>query len=308
MHALLLAALFARTAIDDAVRLVMRTQHVAGLSIGIARDGKTLYERGYGWSDLGKRAPARAQTIYRIGSLTKSFTAAAILQLQREGKLALSDRVDRLLPGFAWNGITIEDLLAHESGIPSYSDDDLLDRHRAYTPAQLVAAVAQRPLIFEPGTSWSYSNTNYILLGMIVERVTGMPYAAYLQHAVLDPLDLRDTRYGDQPDEARGYARDTLNMPVAPSSTSFGYAAAGLSSNVSDLLTWLPFVHPPYYGFFIAHMYGYEVVYATGSVNGYSCFAMIVPQTHDAIVILTNADELDVIPLGKSIFADLEQA
>src|SRR5579884_1010941 len=212
MHALLLAALFARTAIDDAVRLVMRTQHVAGLSIGIARDGKTLYERGYGWSDLGKRAPARAQTIYRIGSLTKSFTAAAILQLQREGKLALSDRVDRLLPGFAWNGITIEDLLAHESGIPSYSDDDLIDRHRAYTPAQLVAAVAQQHQLHlarnDRGTRHRHAVRSVSaacgarsagFTGHTVRRSTGRSSrlrAGYTQHAGCAVVDLVRIRGG----------------------------------------------------------------------------------------------------------------
>jgi CubicO group peptidase (beta-lactamase class C family) len=143
---------------------------------------------------------------------------------------------------------------------------------------------------------------------MIVERASGMPYATYLKRSILSTLHLHATAYGDRQGEARGYGRDTLNMPVAPSSTSFGYSAAGLSSNVPDLLAWLRLVQPPYYGFFTAHMYGYDVVYATGSVNGYSSFAMIVPRTHDAIVILTNADELDVIPLAKSVFAALEPA
>jgi CubicO group peptidase (beta-lactamase class C family) len=307
MHALLLAVFVARSAVDDAVRLVMRTQHVAGLSIGIVHRGEIAYERGYGWSDLGKRSPARVQTIYRIGSLTKSFTAAAILTLVREHRVSLDDPVSQLVPSFPWRGeITVNDLLTHRSGIPSYSDIDALDRHRSYTPEQLVAAVASQPLLFEPGELWSYSNTNYVLLGTIVERRTGMPYQTYLQNAVLDALRLQHTKYGDQAGEARGYARDILNMPVAPSSTSFAYAAAGLSSNVPDLLRWLNVVQPPYYGFFTAHMYGYETVYATGSVNGYSSFAMIVPQTHDSIVILTNADELDLIPLAKSVFAALE--
>jgi CubicO group peptidase (beta-lactamase class C family) len=309
VHGLLLAVLFARASVDDAVRLVMHTQHVAGLSLGVAHDGKTVYERGYGWSDLGTRSHASAQTIYRIGSLTKSFTAAAILDLQRQGRLSLDDPVKRFVPSLPWDGdITIDDLLAHESGIPSYSDVDSLDRHGAYTPQQLIDAVSSKPLLFEPGKSWSYSNTNYVLLGMVVERASGVPYALYLQNAVVDPMHLFRTRYGDQPHEAHGYARDTLNMPVAPSSTSFGYAAAGLSSNVPDLLRWMNAAQPPYYGFFTAHMYGYEVEYATGSVNGYSALALIAPSRRDTIVILTNADELDVIPLGKSIFETLEHA
>lgn len=306
MHALLLALFFARAAVDDAVQLVMRTQHVAAVSVGIAKDGTPVYERGYGWSTLGPRTPARARTVYRVGSLTKSFTAAAILHLAGQGKLALSDPVRRVLPSFPWTqDITIEELLTHRSGIPSYSEDAALDRHRTYAPADLVAAVASQPLGFAPGRSFSYSNTNYALLGMIVERIAGVPYQTYLQRAILGPMRLHDTRYGDQLGEARGYARDTLNVPVAPSSTSFGYAAAGVTSNVPDLLRWIATVREPYYGFFVAHMYGYQVVYATGSVNGYSSLAMTVPQTSETIVILTNADELDVIPLAKSLFAAL---
>lgn len=307
MQALLLAVLFSRTAVDDAVRLVMRTQHVAGLSIGIAHERKVLYERGFGWSELGPRSLAQAQTIYRIGSLTKTFTAAAVLDLTRDRKLSLHDPVSEYVASFPWpHAITVEDLLTHQSGIPSYSEGEQLDRHREYTPQQLVDAVASQPVAFDPEKFWSYSNTNYVLLGMIVERVSGMPYQTYLQSAVLDPMNLRNTRYGDRLGQARGYTRDTLNSPVISSSTSFGYAAAGMTSNVPDLLTWLASASEPYYGFFQSHMYGHRVLYASGSVNGFSSFALIEPQTHDAIVILTNADKLDLIPLAKSVFAVLE--
>ncbi len=180
-----------------------------------------------------------------------------------------------------------------------------MDRHRHYTPRELVEAATAQPAA-APGTRVAYSNTNYAVLGAIVERVAGMPFGAYLQTAVLDPLRLRHTRYGDRPGEARGYARDALESPVAPSSTSYAFAAAGMSSNVPDLLRWLAHVRAPYYGFFTAQMYGHEVIYASGSVDGYSAFALIAPQTRDALVILTNADALDLVPLAKSEFAALE--
>lgn len=309
MHAFILALVVLHTAVDDAVHLVMRTQHVAGLSIGIARNGNAVYERGYGWSDLGHRTPAKAETTYRVGSLTKSFTAAAILTLAGQHELSLEDPVARYIPNLPWpRGVTIEDLLRHRSGIPSYSDLNTLDRSRDYTPEQLIQAVASQPLLFQPGTNFSYSNTNYVLLGMIVTRVTGVPYETFLQKAILDPLQLQSTRYGDEPGEARGYARDALNLPVHPSSVSFAYAAAALSSNVPDLLRWVSSLQEPYYGFFEGHMYGSTVIYATGSVNGYSSLAMVAPETHDAIVILTNANELDLIPLAKSVFEALERS
>jgi CubicO group peptidase (beta-lactamase class C family) len=308
MHGLLLAVLLRNSAVDDAVNLVMRAQHVAGLSIGISHAGKVMYEHAYGWRDLATRSPAQVQTIYRIGSLTKSFTAAAILDLSHRGKLTLHDSVAQYVTRFPWpHTITVEQLLTHESGIPSYSDSERLDRHRAYTPQELIDAVASQPLAFEPGKYWQYSNTNYVLLGMIVTRVSGTSYESYLQSAVVDPLHLHSTRYGDQPGEAGGYAGDSVNAPVALSSTSFGYAAAGMTSNVPDLLTWLQTIPEPYYGFFEAHMYGRQVVYASGNVNGFSSLALISPHTDDIIVILTNADELDLIPLAKSVFAALDR-
>ncbi len=285
----------------------MRTQHVAGMSVGIARHGKTVCERGYGYSDLGRSRPARADTVYRIGSLTKAFTAAAILSLADRGKLSLDEPAAPYLPPFAWShAITIRDLLAQRSGIASYTDDRRLDRYGAYTPEQLLSAAALQPPEFEPGARFGYSNTNYVALGAIIERVTRMPYAAYLQSAVLEPLGLRHTRYGDQTGQARGYARNALEFPVRPSSTSYAFSAAGMTSDVPDLLRWLNVAREPYYGFLQSGIYGYHAIYAVGNVDGYSAFELLVPQTRDALVVLTNADQLDVIPLAESMFAALE--
>jgi D-alanyl-D-alanine carboxypeptidase len=304
MHALLFAALLNTAAVDRAVRLVMRTQHVAGLSIGIARGGRKLFERGYGKSDLGHDTPARAGTVYRIGSLTKPFTAYAVAQLSAERKVLLRDPVETHVP-IPWRGVTIEDLIRQRSGIPSYSNDYALDPRDTYPPQALVQSVSGRPLLFEPGTQFEYSNTNYVLLGEIIERVSGMPYSQYLQTAVLTPLGLKHTRYGDQPGEARGYARNTLHMPVAPSSLSYAYAAAGMTSNVPDLLRWLALAREPYYGYRVGDIGGRAIQFATGNVPGYSALEMLVPDTRDYIVILTNADMLDLLPLAQDVLAAL---
>ena len=306
MHALLLAALFSRAAVDDAVRLVMRTQHVAGLSVGIVRHGLKVYGRGFGWADLGRRTRSQADTVYRIGSLTKAFTAAAVLNLQHSGKLRIEEPAARYVSPFPWTqDVTVGELLAQRSGIPSYTDT-ALDRAGNYTPAQLVDAVASQPLLFAPGSLFSYSNTNYVLLGMIIEQQSGMPFGVYLQSAVLDPAHLIQTRYGDRPGEARGYARDWLNMPVAPSSVSYAFSAAGMTSNVPDLLRWLSLVREPYYGFLHAELYGYSAFYAAGNVDGYSAIELLVPDEGDALVVLTNADKVDLLPLAQSILAAIE--
>lgn len=306
MHALLLAALFTRASIDDAVRLVMRTQHVAGLSAGVVRHGEAVYRRGFGWADLGRRTPAGADTVYRIGSLTKAFTAAAVVNLQRSGKLRIEDSAARYVSPFPWpQDVTIGELLAQRSGIPSYTDT-ALDRSGTYTPAQLVGAVSSQPLLFAPGSLFSYSNTNYVILGMIVERQSGMPFGAYLQSEILAPARLRNTRYGDPAGEARGYARDWLNMPVPRSSLSYAFSAAGMTSNVPDLLRWIMRAQEPYYGFLQADFYGYSALYATGNVDGYSAIEVLVPRERDALVVLTNADKLDLLPLAQSILAAIE--
>ncbi len=305
MHALLLSALLNAAAIDRAVRLEMRVERIAGLSIGIGRKERVIFKRGFGTSDFGRSIPARADTIYRIGSLTKPFTAYAVAQLAAQGRLSLQDPVDKFVP-VPWRGVTVEDLIEHRSGIPSYSDAGSLNEHETYTPQALVESVAGMPLQFVPGTQFQYSNTNYVLLGEIIERVTDQPYAEYLRNSVLAPLQLRATRYGDQPSEARGYARNTLHTPVRLSSVSYAYAAAGISSNVPDLLHWLAVAQPPYYGYFSAEMYGHEMVYATGTVPGYSAFEALIPASGDRIVILTNADTLDLEPLAEDVVLALE--
>lgn len=306
MLALLLAAALDTGAVEHAVRLVMRTQHVAALSLGIERSGRAIFEQGYGTADLGRRTPATPHTIYRIGSLTKPFTARAIEILDAQARLSLDEPVARYA-ALPWNApITIRELLEQRSGIPSYSDDPALDMHAEYTPAQLVDALASQPLDFAPGTQFEYSNTNYVVLGSVIERVSGLPYGEYVQQTIFAPMQLRSTRYGDAPGEARGYATDTLHLPVARSSLSYAYAAAGMSSNVPDLLRFLQSTAEPYYGFLRADMSGTPIVYASGFVPGYSAFEMIVPQTRDAVVILTNADRTDLIPLAQDVLAALE--
>lgn len=306
MLALLLAAALDTATVEHAVRLVMRTQHVAALSLGIERSGREIFEGAYGTADFGRGTPASAQTVYRIGSLTKPFTARAIEILSAQRRVELDDPV----AGYAalpWNApITIRELLEQRSGIPSYSDDPSLDMHAEYTPAQLVNALAAEPLDFPPGTQFEYSNTNYILLGAVIERASGVDYGSYLRQAILMPMQLHSTRYGDARNEARGYATDTLHLPIAPSSLSYAYAAAGMSSNVPDLLRFLQSAAEPYYGFLRADMNGTPIVYASGFVPGYSAFEMIVPQTRDTIVILTNADKTDLIPLAQDLLAALE--
>ncbi len=265
-----------------------------------------VYARGFGYANLGRRTAATARTVYRVGSLTKGFTAALAIRLARQGKLGLDDPISRYV-SVPWNApITIAQLLAQTSGVPSYSDSSALSRGGQYSPEQLVAAVSSEPLLFQPGTHYAYSNTNYVLIGLALERAGGAPYAQLLQSQVLDPLGLLNTKYGDQPEEARGYARNTLNTPVTPNSTSYAYSAAGLTSDAIDVVHWLQDVPQPYYGFLPAHLYGHDVFIASGNVNGYSSFALFDPAANVQIALLSNGDALDLQPLAMDVFAAIE--
>lgn len=307
MHALLLA-LFLQGPVDNAVRIVMRSQHVAGLSLGVAQHGRTIYEQGYGERDTLRHLPAQPQTVYRIGSLTKMFTARAIGTLAARGKLGLDRPAARYLPQFPWGtDVTLRDLLAQRSGIPSYTDNSTLNPYAWYSPEQLVDAVSRQPLQFAAGTQFAYSNTNYVLLGMIAQRAARMPFEDYMNAHVIAPLHLHATRYGDRDGEALGYTWDGRTfVRVTPSSPAYAFAAAALSSNVPDLLRFLDTLHPPYYGVMQSEQFGAQVWYASGNVNGYSSFAFLLPDSGFETVILCNADKIDLTPLALDVLAALQ--
>src|SRR6185437_11740549 len=206
-------------------------------------------DRAYGDANLELQAPDTTQTRYRLGSISKQFTAAAILLLQERGLLKVQDPVGRYLPDApaAWAAITLQNLLTHTSGIPSYSDLPGFDatKARPATPAQLVARFRDLPLLFAPGTAWRYSNSNYALLGYLIERISGQSYAQFLQQNIFTPLGMRQSGYDSTTQlimgRAEGYTPgEDHDAPVnAPYiDMSVPYAAGGLYSTTHDLLRW----------------------------------------------------------------------
>jgi CubicO group peptidase (beta-lactamase class C family) len=240
------------TTVDRIAADLIARKESAGFAIGIEQNGIVRLARGYGYANLEDGTRVTEHTVFRIGSVTKQFTAAAILLLAEDGKLSLDDRLAKYLPTFPRGGeVTLRQLLTHTSGIRNYTGyPDFLKGQspRALTGDEMIAYIAgATPAYdFDPGTGWSYSNSGYLLLGIVVEKGSGQPLAQVLRTRIFEPLGLRDTRLDDLaeivPGRASGYDK------AAASPTGFANAgfiamevaagAGAIRSTVGDLLKW----------------------------------------------------------------------
>ena len=234
--------------LDSVVQASIADLHLAGVSVLVLRGSDTLASQAAGYSDLENGVRADRNTVYRVGSITKQFTAAAILQQVDKGSLALDDKIGKYLPECSQycGEVTIRQLLNHTSGIKNFTDlgDPFLALY-SHDLAQrdVLALVTQRPLDFTPGTRWSYNNSGYYLLGVILERVTSQPYAEYLKEHLWRPAGLKETRYCDSrpliAHRAHGYdAIGSRFTNAGHTSTTVPFSAAGLCSTAEDLVTW----------------------------------------------------------------------
>jgi D-alanyl-D-alanine carboxypeptidase len=231
-----------------------------GLSAEVSQGVKVEWAGGFGLADIADKAPATAQTVYQIGSITKTFTAALVMQLVQAHKLGLSDHLGQFVPGLPYGQkVTIAELLDHTSGIPDYlnSRPSLLGadcpspsgsaaKCPPLSPAQVVRWLAARPLEFSPGTQFSYSDSNFYLLGLVIERVTGQAYSPYLAAHVLRPLGLSHTGpcppAMHPPAQAQGYA-DSIGLGIPEAfgnvpTDSEAFSAGELFSTAGDLTRW----------------------------------------------------------------------
>ncbi|MDR3750444.1 MAG: serine hydrolase [Terracidiphilus sp.] len=213
----------------------------------VAEGDRIVVSQGFGYADLDWSIPSTVDTRFRIGSLTKQFTAASILLLQERGQLNLNAPVKTYLPDApsTWDKVTIYHLLTHTSGIPNFTGTAGFDAYKrqSHTPEESVRLIRDKPLDFEPGAKFYYSNSNYILLGKIVERVSGMPYASFLRQNIFIPAGMTETGVDSDsailPRRAQGYdstpegfrRTDYISMTIP-------YAAGFLYSTVGDLLKW----------------------------------------------------------------------
>jgi CubicO group peptidase (beta-lactamase class C family) len=218
-----------------------------GAAVLVSRDGKTLFEKGYGYASLEHQAPITPETKFRIGSITKQFTASAILRLQEQGKLSVDDHLSKYLPDYPrGDQVTLRHLLTHTSGIHSYTDKpDFVETVTVpiKSAAAFIHSFENEPYDFSPGERWSYSNSGYFLLGFIVEKVSGEPYGDFLRTQFFEPLGMKDTgvyRNGDVLlHDATGYAQNGETIERARDwDMSRAGGAGALYSTVEDLARW----------------------------------------------------------------------
>jgi CubicO group peptidase (beta-lactamase class C family) len=211
----------------------------------VARGTEVLLAKGYGLADISKGMPNTPHTRYRIGSITKQFTALAILKLQERQKLMVTDRVCRYLTRCptAWRPITIEHLLTHTSGLGNYNELPNLVQTTAHSPKGLIDTFREEPLDHPVGSRWRYSNSGYILLGYVIERVTGATIADFLRRYVLRPLGMSQTGYDvNHPDPTHAVGYDPIGQPAPFLDMSIPYAAGAMYSTVKDLYRWNRFL------------------------------------------------------------------
>lgn len=234
--------------VDAIAERALAKPNGVGLSIAMAKGDQVVFSKGYGKADLEFDVPVNAQTMLRIGSVTKQFSAAAVMKLVEQGKLSLDDTLDKLLPDYPATAkpVTLRQILQHTSGIWSYTNDGAFmarDASLELTPEQLVATFKDKPLDFDPGTKWSYSNSAYYLVGEIVAKASGRPYAQYVQEELFTPLGLTRTRYETNSEvvanRAQGYGFENgkLRNDRAIGADVPG-AAGSLLSSAEDLVRW----------------------------------------------------------------------
>jgi CubicO group peptidase (beta-lactamase class C family) len=244
----ILACMSARVfgdAVDDFIQSEISAQRIPGISVAVVKGGKLIRAGGYGLSNIELDTPARADTVYQMASMTKQFTAAGVMVLLEDGKLALDDPVSKYLDAApaGWSSITIRHMLTMTSGIEDYNQR-LGDSKDDFTSEKIFRVVAGHPLDFKPAAKWSYSNSNYILLGLVIQKVSGKSWNEFLADRIFGPLGMKDTRRDEPSEIVKGRAalyeeRDNRLVNCRSVNPSlFNNGDGGLLTTVLDVAKW----------------------------------------------------------------------
>ena len=313
-------------------------------SVLVSKDGKVLYRKAFGFAQAEWEIPNTPETKFRIGSITKQFTAVAILRLVEQGKLKLDDPIKKHYPTApaTWEAVTIHHLLNHTSGIPSYTGQaGFLEKSALPAkPADIIKPIQTLPLEFAPGTKFVYNNSGYLLLGLILESLTGQPYAEYLRQTIFEPLGMKDTGADVSSailkNRAAGYVSAGKEIRNAHyTDMAWPFAAGVLYSTVDDLLKWdqalytdrllsnsskeklfQPGLGNYAYGWQTLKLGTHPVVDHGGGIQGFNTHIARVLDEHVATIVLANintpaasqlAIELARLALGMKAKVDFEE-
>lgn len=296
----------------------------SGATAIVTKNGEILYRGAIGMADIASGVKASPEHVFRIGSITKQFTAVAILQLEEQGRLSVSDAITNYIPDYPTQGhhITIEHLLTHTSGIKHYTGMSEFSHvaGKDLTPMEIVSVFKDHPMEFEPGEKFYYNNYGYTLLGVIIEKVSGMSFADYIQQNIFEPLGMSHSCYGDDKSllsmRAAGYQQkngayadaDFLNMTLP-------YAAGALLSNIDDLYKWNQALHTNKilsqkslqkamtaytlndgtttaygYGWKLGEIYKQPVIEHDGVIQGFLSAAMYLPTEKVFVAVFSNCE------------------
>lgn len=303
-------------------------------SVLVAKDGKILVRKGYGQAVREWAVPATPETKYRLGSVTKQFTAMAILQLKEKGKLAIEDSVTKYVDGLpeTWKPITIHQLVTHTAGLSNFTDWPEFDAQKANpkSPRDVIADVAKKPLDFEPGSKFAYSNSGYVLLGLVIEKAAGESYESFLRKNIFEPLGMKNTGYDHTeeilPMRAKGYTLGPSGDMVTAAYIDMGipFAAGALYSTVDDLYLWLQALETEKlipaktmelaltpekgnyaYGWMIARMDDKVGKSHGGGIDGFRTNVTHFPGEKIAVIVLSNSESAAVGEMDMAIVSIL---
>ncbi|MFD1141564.1 serine hydrolase [Larkinella insperata] len=303
----------------------------------VAQKGTVLLKKGFGWRDVDRKIPNDTNSLYQLGSITKTFTGAVVLQLQEEKKLSLNDKLTKYLPDYPQGDqITLEQLFFHTSGIYDFKSilygPDSVRVTRPVAKEWVVAQFKDKPLAAPPGTAVNYTNSGYYLLGLIVEKITGKPFETVVRERFLKPLQLTRTGFDFINLKDRGkttgytFRKDSVLVKTLIVDSTVAYAAGGLYSSVGDLYRWSRVVQnrqllkpetweaaltPPNqghwgYGWGISYFAeGKKLIYQNGNIYGFATFYVQVPEDDVVVILLCNVDDASDLTTLDPIATDV---
>ena len=321
--------------IDEIIENAINETQLVGASVGVMRQNEVIFTRGYGYADLNKKAEATEHTVYRIGSITKQFTALAIMILVEQDKVNLNDIMLDYLPNYPQRDhkVTIDQLLNHTSGIKSYTDIEKFWEisERDLSRQEIVDLFSSEPVEFFPGDNFQYNNSGYYLLGLIIENVSGMSYANFLKENVWQPLEMFDTHYLGKTKNVKNIAtgydhKDNEFVGARPLGMDNPFSGGSLGSSILDLLKWQTalnenklisrqsynkMIEPGLlrngkqttygYGFFISNLNGHRKIEHGGTINGFRAQLSAYPDDGLTLTVLCNLNSAPQAQLESQI-------